>query len=187
MSSHTLLNMPLTCSKSWSREKGGNRKASDSTMRKQLERARDRRIRDAADENNVTKIQMIFQDPVSSLAPRMTVREIIAEGLRIQGVRDEKQIDDKVYEVLEKVGLLIWIAEAGNFYGLQYLGYSILRIFSLRKERFEGRKNYYEYCLEKIAKQKENGKSPMRKILLIVGGVCLVLPLIFAELFYKLQ
>ena len=59
--------------------------------------------------------------------------------------------------------------------------------FSLRKERFEGRKNYYEYCLEKKAKQKENGKSPMRKILLIVGGASLVLSLIFAELFYKFQ
>lgn len=48
--------------------------------------------------------------------------------------------------------------------------------FSLRKERFEGRKNYYEYCLEKKAKQKENGKSPMRKILLIVGAQALSCP-----------
>lgn len=84
-------------------------------------------------------------------------------------------------------GLLTWIAEAGNFYGLQYLGYSILRIFSVRKERFEERKNYYEYCLEKKAKQKENGKSPMRKILLIIGVLFLLMSLIFTGLFYRLQ
>lgn len=54
----------------------------------------------------VTKIQMVFQDPIASLDPRMTVREIIAEGLRIRGVRDNKVIDEKVYEVLEKVGLV---------------------------------------------------------------------------------
>ena len=53
-----------------------------------------------------TKIQMIFQDPVSSLDPRMTVREIIAEGLRIQGERDQASINHKVNEVLVKVGLL---------------------------------------------------------------------------------
>ena len=54
----------------------------------------------------VTKIQMIFQDPIASLDPRMTVREIIAEGLKIRGIRDRKVIDEKVYEVLEKVGLV---------------------------------------------------------------------------------
>ena len=54
----------------------------------------------------VTQIQMIFQDPASSLDPRMTVREIIAEGLIIQGERDKNVIDQKVYEMLELVGLV---------------------------------------------------------------------------------
>lgn len=54
----------------------------------------------------MNEIQMIFQDPIGSLNPRMTVREIIAEGLRIQGVKDEKIIDDKVYTMLNLVGLL---------------------------------------------------------------------------------
>lgn len=54
----------------------------------------------------VTKIQMVFQDPIASLDPRMTVREIIAEGLTIRGIRDKKVVDEKVYEVLEKVGLV---------------------------------------------------------------------------------
>ena len=54
----------------------------------------------------MTKIQMIFQDPVGSLDPRMTVREIIAEGLKIRGSRDKQFIDERVAEVLEKVGLV---------------------------------------------------------------------------------
>ena len=53
-----------------------------------------------------TQIQMIFQDPIASLDPRMTVREIISEGLRIKGIKDEKYIDEKVYEMLEMVGLV---------------------------------------------------------------------------------
>lgn len=52
------------------------------------------------------EIQMIFQDPVASLDGRMTVREIIAEGLRISGIRDKKLIDQKVFAILETVGLL---------------------------------------------------------------------------------
>ena len=54
----------------------------------------------------ITQIQMIFQDPVASLDPRMTVRDIIAEGLIIQGENDRKVIDEKVYEMLELVGLV---------------------------------------------------------------------------------
>ena len=54
----------------------------------------------------ITKIQMIFQDPIASLDPRMTVRETIAEGLVINGIRDQKYIDEKVYEILEMVGLV---------------------------------------------------------------------------------
>ncbi len=53
-----------------------------------------------------TEIQMIFQDPIASLDPRMTVGQIIAEGLVIRGEKDKKKIDEKVYEVLEMVGLV---------------------------------------------------------------------------------
>jgi oligopeptide/dipeptide ABC transporter ATP-binding protein len=52
------------------------------------------------------KMQMIFQDPIASLNPRMTVKEIIAEGLRISGVKDPRVINDEVNKVLETVGLL---------------------------------------------------------------------------------
>ena len=63
-------------------------------------------LRKAKKTKLVTQIQMIFQDPIASLDPRMTVREIIAEGLRIQGERDEKVINEKVFEMLELVGLV---------------------------------------------------------------------------------
>ena len=59
-----------------------------------------------ANKKTVTKIQMIYQDPIASLDPRMTVKEIIAEGLRIQGIKDKKYIDEQVYEMLETVGLV---------------------------------------------------------------------------------
>ena len=53
-----------------------------------------------------TKIQMIFQDPIASLDPRMTVRDIIAEGLIIRGIKDKEYIDQQVYKILETVGLV---------------------------------------------------------------------------------
>nr|MBR4280219.1 ATP-binding cassette domain-containing protein [Clostridia bacterium] len=52
------------------------------------------------------EIQMIFQDPIASLDPRMTVRDIIAEGLVIRGIKDKNYIDQQVYKILETVGLV---------------------------------------------------------------------------------
>ncbi|MBR2047423.1 MAG: ATP-binding cassette domain-containing protein [Oscillospiraceae bacterium] len=63
-------------------------------------------LRKAKKTKLVTQIQMIFQDPIASLDPRMTVKEIIAEGLVIQGERDPKIIEEKVFEMLELVGLV---------------------------------------------------------------------------------
>lgn len=63
-------------------------------------------LRIARNTKLITQIQMIFQDPIASLNPRMTVREIIAEGLVINGIKDQKYIDEKVFEILELVGLV---------------------------------------------------------------------------------
>ena len=71
----------------------------------ELRREYSSELRKAKKTRLVTQIQMIFQDPIASLNPRMTVREIIAEGLIIQGERDKKEINRKVLEMLDLVGL----------------------------------------------------------------------------------
>ena len=73
-----------------------------SMLRKELKN----RIRIANKSRLINQIQMIFQDPIASLDPRMTVRDIIAEGLVINGVTDKNYINEKVYEILEMVGLV---------------------------------------------------------------------------------
>ncbi|MET7480067.1 ABC transporter ATP-binding protein [Streptomyces sp. NPDC005648] len=50
-------------------------------------------------------VQMVFQDPVSSLNPRRSVGESIADPLRARGERDEGRIRGRVSELLERVGL----------------------------------------------------------------------------------
>ena len=54
----------------------------------------------------MNEIQMIFQDPVDSLDPRMTVEDIIQEGLKIQHLRDRADNHRRCIEMLEKVGLI---------------------------------------------------------------------------------
>lgn len=51
------------------------------------------------------RIQMIFQDPFSSLNPRMTVHDIIREGLDIHRVADRRTRENMVVELLQKVRL----------------------------------------------------------------------------------
>lgn len=60
----------------------------------------------ASKDRIMNKMQMIFQDPIASLDPRMTVHDIIAEGLVIRGIKDKKYIDEQVYKVLKLVGLV---------------------------------------------------------------------------------
>lgn len=73
---------------------------------KALDKEYKQRCRVAKKSRLVTEIQMIFQDPIASLDPRMTVRDIIAEGLVINGMTDKELINQKVYDILETVGLV---------------------------------------------------------------------------------
>ncbi len=51
------------------------------------------------------RMQMIFQDPFSSLNPRMTVRDIVGEPLVIHKTASGSELEDRVSEMLRKVGL----------------------------------------------------------------------------------
>ena len=78
----------------------------DDEKLKALQKEYRSRCRVAKKSKLITQIQMIFQDPIASLDPRMTVRDIIAEGLVINGITDKDYINEKVYEILEIVGLV---------------------------------------------------------------------------------
>jgi len=54
---------------------------------------------------HATRMQMIFQDPYSSLNPRMTVGEIIGEGLKLHSGLDTAKVREQVADWLERVGL----------------------------------------------------------------------------------
>ena len=58
------------------------------------------------DEDLLSEIQMIFQDPIDSLDPHRTVEEIISEGLKIQGFHNPNENHQKVVSVLKEVGLI---------------------------------------------------------------------------------
>ncbi|MGR3625256.1 MAG: ATP-binding cassette domain-containing protein, partial [Limimaricola sp.] len=52
-----------------------------------------------------SEIQIVFQDPFGSLSPRMTVSQIISEGLGVQGVEKGRDKREMVAEIMREVGL----------------------------------------------------------------------------------
>jgi peptide/nickel transport system ATP-binding protein len=63
----------------------------------------------SADEDTLKRmrreIRMIFQDPVGSLNPRMTVAQIVGEPLLVNGIAQGSELDDRVAGLLKQVGL----------------------------------------------------------------------------------
>ncbi len=82
------------------------------------------------------RMQMIFQDPYSSLNPRFTVARIIAEPLRIRGGMTEEEMDARVCELLELVGMTKEDMQRypGDFSGGQRQRIGIARALALNPE-----------------------------------------------------
>ena len=66
-----------------------------------------------------TQVQAVFQDPWSSLSPRMKVKEIVAEALVVNRQVSRQERDERVAKVLEQVGLH---RQQGNFYPHEFSG-----------------------------------------------------------------
>ncbi len=81
-------------------------KSSNEEEKAKLEIEYKKELKLAKKDRIMNKMQMIFQDPIASLDPRMTVYDIIAEGLIIRGIKDKDFITKEVYRVLELVGLV---------------------------------------------------------------------------------
>ena len=74
----------------------------------------------AADRRFITEnIAMIFQDPIASLNPRMTVEEIIGDGLKRRGMKDATERHAKIVDMLQHVGLM---AEHATRYPHEFCG-----------------------------------------------------------------
>jgi oligopeptide/dipeptide ABC transporter ATP-binding protein len=78
-------------------------------------------------------VQLVFQDPLRSLDPDLTVAGIVAEGLRIRGAADGDEIRRRVTEALEKVGLDATVLERtpGQISGGQRQRVSIARALAV--------------------------------------------------------
>jgi oligopeptide/dipeptide ABC transporter ATP-binding protein len=82
------------------------------------------------------RIQMVFQDPYSSLNPRMTVRETLSELLRVHKMTPRAGIDARCRELLDLVGLPARSLDSHprNFSGGQRQRVSIARALALEPE-----------------------------------------------------
>lgn len=80
------------------------------------------------------KMQIIFQDPYSSLNPRMTVKDIVAEPLKIYRECSGEELNRRVMEMLDMVGLSAWHANRypSEFSGGQRQRVGIARALILR-------------------------------------------------------
>src|SRR3546814_14666220 len=82
------------------------------------------------------EMQIIFQDPYSSLNPRMSVGDIVGEPLLVHGIARSKQREEMVAKIFDRVGLRS--AQMGNFphefSGGQRQRIGIARALALRSE-----------------------------------------------------
>jgi peptide/nickel transport system ATP-binding protein len=82
------------------------------------------------------RMQMVFQDPYSSLNPRMTVRQVLSELLRVHDMVPKNRVDERCRELIELVGLgpRALDAHPRNFSGGQRQRVSIARALALEPE-----------------------------------------------------
>lgn len=83
------------------------------------------------------------------------------------------------------LGMLTFISEAGNFYGIQYLCYTLSYLFSFKKSH-EDKKDYFTYCKEKRERQKKTNGYSVKWILILIGLICLAISGLFAVLYYRM-
>jgi peptide/nickel transport system ATP-binding protein len=91
---------------------------------------------DRRDRATRRRMQMVFQDPYSSLNPRMTVRQVLGELLRVHKMVPRNRVDDRCRELLELVGLSQQALDAypRQFSGGQRQRVSIARALALEPE-----------------------------------------------------
>lgn len=82
-------------------------------------------------------------------------------------------------------GILTFISEAGNFYGIQYLGYTLVQLFSLKKSK-DDKKDYFTYCIEKRERQRTNRERSVKWSLIVIGLICLAVSVVSAALYYRM-